>query len=131
MHVTAHTADLLKFLGRHPLLTVAQQRQILDAVAAAVATASAVSQWGEDERLSRAAASVLRREDADAGAVGAFLDALQQAGSRVDWEHPLANGGVAPALNVKAVLKDLHLVLTVAGKDETRQQVLRRLESLP
>jgi hypothetical protein len=131
VHVTAHTADLLKFLGRHPRLTPAHQRHLLEALAAAVTAAPTVFAWGEDERLSRAAASVLRRDDADARAVEGFLDALQQAGSRVDWEQPLANGGVAPALNAKAVLKDLFLVLSVAGKDERRQQVQRRLEAMP
>jgi hypothetical protein len=131
VHVTAHTADLLKFLGRHPLLTPPHQRLVLDSVAAATATAPAVFQWGEDERLSRAAASVLRRDDADGGAVTSFLDALKDAGSRVDWDQPLANVGLAPLLNAKAVLKDLHLVLSAAGKDDARQQVLRRLEALP
>jgi hypothetical protein len=131
VHVTAHTADLLKFLGRHPLLTVAHQRQILEALAATVASAPAVFQWGEDERLSRAAASVLRRDDADRVAVAGYLDALQQAASRVDWEQPLANGGVAPALNAKAVLKDLHLVLSAAGKADAQQEIVRRLQALP
>ncbi|BCS34029.1 hypothetical protein TBR22_A32580 [Luteitalea sp. TBR-22] len=131
VHVTAHTADLLKFLGRHPLLTTAHQRLLLDAVAITVTSAPTVFQWGEDERLSRAAASVLRRDDADPRVIDGFLDTLQQVGSRVDWDQPLANGGVGPALNAKAVLKDLHLVLSVAGKDERRQQVLRRLEALP
>ena len=131
VHVTAHTADLLKFLGRHPLLTAAQQRAILDSVSAAVAAAPAVFQWGEDERLSRAAASILRRDDVDAAGVTAFLDAVKGAGSRVDWDQPLANGGLAPLLNAKAVLKDLHLVLTVAGKEPMRAQVLQRLEAMP
>ncbi len=131
VHVTAHTADLLKFLGRHPLLTAGHQRLILDSVSATVASAPAVFQWGEDERLSRAAASVLRRDDAQTTAVDQFLDALKDMGSRVDWDQPTANGGLAPMLNAKSVLKDLHLVLTVAGKDDTRQRVLRRLEAMP
>jgi len=90
-----------------------------------------VFQWGEDERLSRAAASVLRRDDAHAAVVDRFLDALKAAGSRVDCEQPTANDGLARALNAKAVLKDLHLVLTVAGKDEMRQRVLEALQGLP
>jgi hypothetical protein len=131
VHVIAHTADLLKFLGRHPLLTAGHQRLILDSVAATVVSAPAVFQWGEDERLSRAAASVLRRDDVQAAAVDPFLDALQGLGSRVDWEEPTANGGLAPMLNAKAVLKDLHLVLTVANRDAMRQRVLQRLEAMP
>jgi hypothetical protein len=131
VHVVAHTADLLKFLGRHPLLTPAHQGLILDGVSATVASAPGVFQWGEDERLSRAAASVLRRADVHAAAVDRFLDALKEAGSRVDWDQPTANGGVAPALNAKALLKDLHLVLTVAGKDEMRSRVFEALQGLP
>lgn len=131
VHVTAHTADLLKCLGRHPSLSPAQQRVILDSIAAAVASAPAAFQWGEDERLARAAASILRRADADAAAVGVFLDALEATGDGVDWDQPLAGNGLAPMLNAKAVLKDLHLVLTVASKEAMRQQVLSRLEAMP
>ena len=96
-----------------------------------MAAAPRVFQWGEDERVSRAAASILRREDADEAAVATFLDALKATSSRVDWDQPLAHGGMAPLLNAKAVLKDLHLVLTVANKDQARAEVLQRLEAMP
>jgi hypothetical protein len=131
VHVTAHTADLLKFVGRHPALTQAQQRAILESLASTIVTAPGIFQWGEDERLSRAAASILRRDDADGAAVTAFLESLKATGTRLDWDQPLAGAGLAPMLNAKAVLKDLHVVLTVAGKDAPRQQVLAALDAMP
>lgn len=114
-----------------PLLSPAQQRGILASIAAAATSAPAVFQWGEDERLARAAASIFGREDADTATVGAFLDSLKATGDGVDWDQPLAGNGLAPMLNAKAVLKDLHLVLTVSSKDAMRQQVLSRLEAMP
>lgn len=131
VHVTAHTADLLKFVGRHPSLPRARQQVVLDAVASATVSAPSVFQWGEDERLARAAASILRRADVDDAAVARFLQALAATGVGVDWEQPLAHGGLAPLLNAKAVLKDLHLVLTVAGIAGAREQVQATLDAMP
>ena len=131
VHVTAHTADLLKFLGRHAALPRERQATILTAVARRAATSPTVFAWGEGERLSRAAASVLRRDDVDVAAVDTFLDALLVAARRVDWDRPVDASAVATHENAKGILKDLHLVLSVAGKDDLRQRVLARLEKLP
>ncbi len=130
VHVTAHTADLLKFLGRDPRLTRAQQGVVLGAIADTLVAAPAVFTWGEDERLARAAASVLRRDDVDGELVRTFLETLSAAGRRVDWDRPLAGAGLAPLFNAKTVLKDLYLVLDVAGREDLRRQVLACLEQL-
>ncbi len=129
VHVTAHTADLVKFLARHPGLTAAHQGLVLEALATVV-FASPVFVWGEDERLSRAAASVLRRDDAADPAVGAFLDRLGTAGQGLDWEQPLGGRGLAPLLNARAVLKDLHLVLHAGGQTAMRDRVMKVLQAL-
>ncbi len=64
-HATAHAADLLKFLARSPRLSVQQQTQIVDCVAARLRTAGQVFVWGEDARLAAALAALVQRDDAD------------------------------------------------------------------
>jgi hypothetical protein len=76
VHATAHTADLLKFLGRSPRLTPAGQARIVEAVAARLRTAGVVFAWGEDERLAQALLSLVRRKDFDARPFEAWLGAL-------------------------------------------------------
>src|SRR6185295_18100445 len=50
MHSAAHTADLLKFLGRSRHLDTAGQARLLNAIAQKLATVSLVFTFGEDER---------------------------------------------------------------------------------
>jgi uncharacterized protein DUF2785 len=73
MHSAAHTADLLKFLGRSRYLDAAGQRRILDAVAAKLAAASIVFGFGEDERFARAILALTARTDFDDRAFAAWL----------------------------------------------------------
>lgn len=65
VHATAHTADVLKFLGRSPRLTPAGQAKVVEAVAARLRTAGVVFAWGEDERLAQALISLTLRKDFD------------------------------------------------------------------
>jgi hypothetical protein len=76
IHATAHTADLLKFLGRSPRLTPAGQARIVEAVASRLKTAGVVFAWGEDERLAQALVSLSRRKDFDPKPFEAWLAAL-------------------------------------------------------
>jgi len=70
MHSAAHTADLLKFLGRSRYLDAAGQRQLLDAISDKLAKASVVFTYGEDERLARAVLSLIARSDFSASLCG-------------------------------------------------------------
>ncbi len=65
MHSAAHTADLLKFLGRSRQLTADDQTRVLDAIAAKQSQASVVFTHGEDERFARAILSIVNRPDFD------------------------------------------------------------------
>ena len=65
MHSVAHTADLLKFLGRSRHLQPAQQAAILNGVLDKMGRTEEVLTHGEDERLARAALSITARTDFD------------------------------------------------------------------
>jgi hypothetical protein len=76
VHATAHTADVLKFLGRSPRLTPAGQARIVEAVSSRLRTADVVFTWGEDERLALALLSLARRKDFDTKPLETWLAAL-------------------------------------------------------
>ena len=94
VHATAHTADVLKFLGRSPRLTAAGQARIVEAVATRLRTAGTVFTWGEDERLAQALLSLVRRKDFDPKPFGAWLAALAAENDAL-WKN-------GPAIDPKA-----------------------------
>src|SRR5256885_5263596 len=51
IHATAHTADLIAALARHPLFTEADQAKVLEAVGRRLGTARAIFSFGEKDRL--------------------------------------------------------------------------------
>ena len=75
-HATAHVADLLKFLGRNPKLSVEDQKRMVAAIAQRCRTVPSVLVWGEDARMAAALLSLV----ADKGFEPSIFD---------DWFHAL------------------------------------------
>jgi Protein of unknown function (DUF2785) len=73
MHSAAHTADLLKFLGRSRHLDTAGQARFLTAIGTKLTTVPVVFTHGEDERMARALLSIVNRTDFDQAAFAAWL----------------------------------------------------------
>lgn len=73
LHSVAHTADLLKFLGRSRHLQPAGQAQLLTAVADKLDRVDVPLWAGEDERLARALLSLVGREDFAAEAFATWV----------------------------------------------------------
>lgn len=122
-HATAHAADLLKFLGRSPQLTRAQQARIVEGVAARLRSAGHVFVWGEDARLAAALAAVARRADADPAPFDAWTRQLA-AEHTAAWQDPFEPARYAPvraALNALAELgAELDDGTTSPGTDAIR-----------
>ncbi len=114
MHAVAHTADAFKFLARGPQWAPANLPRLLDAVRTKLMTHDTVFTWGEGARLAAALHAAVRRADADAAVVDAWL-ARWPADHRALW----ANGPVvAPAAfarveNATQVLRALHTLLAM------------------
>ena len=82
MHSCAHTADVLKFLGRNPLLDADGQVAILEGIARkTTAPTGVVFTHGEDDRMAAAVLSILRRDDFEPEALDVFLEELARAGA--------------------------------------------------
>ncbi|MGE0043098.1 MAG: DUF2785 domain-containing protein [Vicinamibacterales bacterium] len=73
MHSVAHTADVLKFLGRSEKLKAADPGRIVEAVAGKIEAAPEVFVWGEDERLAAALRSLVVRPGADTAALEGWV----------------------------------------------------------
>ncbi|HEY2941008.1 MAG TPA: DUF2785 domain-containing protein [Vicinamibacteria bacterium] len=133
MHATAHTADLLKFLGRSPRLRPADQRRILEAVAAKLRAAGQTFAYGENERLAAAVQSLVLRTDFDAAAFTRFLADVAEPGAHLWDKGPLVDPArFAAAQNAKDLLRSLYVALasSPAATEASRSEILKTLEKL-
>jgi hypothetical protein len=136
MHATAHTADLLKFLGRSPRLKPTDQGRILGAIRAKMGAVDHVFVFGENERLARAVESLALRSDFDRASFTAWLDQLKADGRRLWQNGPAIDPArFPPVQNSKDLLRSLYVDLALRGKDrptveEIRGEILHCLEAL-
>lgn len=138
-HSAAHTADLLKFLGRSRHLRPEDQGRILEAIGGKMAApGGAVYTFGEDERLARAVLSLIHREDLDQAAFKAWLERLSGSAEGL-WEGELDLAKFARVQNTKNLLRSLLVLLSAeAAREEgpspaavqARDQVLEALGGL-
>ena len=113
IHTVAHTADLLKFLGRSRHLQPAQQGLILRAIADKVGAVDEVFTHGEDERLARAVLSIAARPDFDEAAFRTWLSSLAPQRSA----GPPTVGALTTAQNRKNLVVALYTVLSTDARD--------------
>lgn len=124
VHATAHTADVLKFLGRSPRLTPAGQARIVEAVASRLKTAGVVFTWGEDERLALALLSLARRKDFDPKPLEAWLAALAAENTAL-WKNGPA---IDPAafVPVRAQKQALVHLAALLAREEAPPEAFRK-----
>jgi len=134
-HSVAHTADLLKFLGRSPKIDAAGAKRVQAAIGLKTGAATTVWIWGEDDRLAAAVISLLRRPDVDAVSFAAFADRFAVAWQQV-WEN---KGGIDPeryaaARNGRNLLAALEVRLALAdpfpAREPARAAVLAALKRM-
>lgn len=109
IHSAAHTADLLKVLGRSRNIDAAGQQLILQGITRKLQAASVVFTHGEDERLARAVLSIVNRKDFEQEGFRAWLT-----GSRpTPAAGPLPTAAhLRASQNVKNFLAKLQVVLS-------------------
>ncbi|HUD70326.1 MAG TPA: DUF2785 domain-containing protein [Dongiaceae bacterium] len=134
-HSVAHTADLLKFLGRSRNLAPAGQRRILGAVALKAGGSTTFWSYGEDDRLAAAVLSILKRDDYDAATLDGWLDRFV-AVWQTAWQDPLAidPARYAAAKNGRDLLAALELQIATsapfAAAEKTRAALLTTLRRM-
>lgn len=85
MHATAHTADLLAALARHPLFAKADQASVLKAITVRLEAAHEIFSYGEQDRLANVAAAIAERADFDRAGFHAWLVEMNNA-DRAIWK---------------------------------------------
>jgi uncharacterized protein DUF2785 len=134
-HSVAHTADLLKFLGRSPKLAPGAQRRILAGVVLKAGGSSTFWTWGEDDRLAAAVLSILKRDDFDPTSLDGWLDRFVAAW-QVVRQDPLTldPARFAAAKNGRNTLTALEVEIGTsapfAAAERTRQAILATLRRM-
>lgn len=133
LHATAHTADLLKFLGRSPRLRSSDQGRILDAIGGKLKGNGRPFVFGENERMAAAVLSLVLRKDSDEPAFEAWLNRLVKEGEGL-WSQPkLDTAQFAAVQNIKDLLRSLLVQLSGLAQpapvnaDSAKKAILDRL----
>jgi len=114
VHATAHTADLLAALARHPRMTAEDQGRILAGVARRLTSAPEVFTQGEQDRLAQAIAALVARPDFDAARFDAWLQELIAAKRRAARTSPPTTAALAAYQNSTYFLQALYVRLSMA-----------------
>jgi imidazolonepropionase-like amidohydrolase len=123
MHSVAHTADLLKFLGRSRHLQPEQQRTILAGMTAKLRRVESPLVDGEDDRLARAVLSIAARPDFDEAGFAAWLKTMAPPERTV---APTA-GQRASDLNVRHLLVSSFAVISADPREASSLARAREL----
>lgn len=107
IHATAHTSDLLKFLGRNPRLATTDQPKILDAIERKLRQDGHSFVFGENERMAAALLSLIRRKDFDQRGFDSWLEHFADQDKSL-WAKPELNvSEFAAVQNSKDLLRSL------------------------
>jgi hypothetical protein len=133
IHATAHTADLLAALAANPLLKNEDQVRLLDAIAHRLSSAHEIFTYGEQDRLSALAATIVVRKDFDAPAFHNWLRALDAADHKVWKDIPPHLELLQTFENDTYMLRGLAAYLSVKGSGpagmEAQKAVLKVLQN--
>ncbi len=130
IHATAHTADLLKALAQHDLLSLDDQHAILDAIERRLSTAHEVYAYGEQDRLALAVKAIISRKDFDGSYFEEWLKKLDAADAAVWKEKPLTPGTLNTYQNRTYLLEALAARLSgekLSANGEAAQAALLRV----
>jgi hypothetical protein len=109
MHSAAHTADLLKFVGRSRYVKPADQTMLLEGIGRKVTT-TPVFTHGEDERFARAVLALVNRPDFDRDAFRTWVTTIKPA--RLETSLPTREQ-LDTAQNVKNLFAKLEVLLSL------------------
>ena len=94
IHATAHTADLLAALVRHPSFAQQDQAAVLRAIWRRLATADVVFAFSEQDRLANAIAAMAERQDFVEAGFESWLHEMDETDQSVWRENPPKMAGL-------------------------------------
>jgi len=94
IHATAHTADLLAAMARHPSFTQQDQESLLKAIGQRLETARTIFSFGEQDRLANAIAAMAARQDFVAAGFESWVYQMDKADQAIWKDSPLQLEGL-------------------------------------
>ena len=134
-HALAHTADLFLVLAKNPNTGSREHNRMLNAISKKlVGSTDWVYIHGEDDRLSRAALEILRRDTLSSAFIKKWLKSFLKPDSG-SWNGAWTNEETARAyFNVRNFLRSLYLQVTteeeLPQKEELEAMVLESIQTL-
>jgi len=131
IHATAHTADLIAALARHPLFTEADQAKVLEAVGKRVETARVIFSFGEQDRLANALAAMAGRADFNLAGFELWVNRMDKADFAIWKDSPPKIDGLQRFENdtylLNAFVARVSLGEMTSGAEEARKAALKSL----
>ena len=132
IHATAHTADLLAALVRHPLFAEADQARLLEAVGKRLATAGTIFSFGEQDRLANAVGAMAGRADFDEAGFVLWVNRMDKADFAIWNDVPPKLEGLQRFENDSYFLSAFVARVSMAGKtsgaEDAKKAVLESLK---
>jgi hypothetical protein len=131
-HALAHTADLMRVLSKNEHTGLVEHKQILSGIAEKlIATSDWVYVHGEDDRLSAAVLSILRRDMLPINSIKEWGKAFTGSKWKGAWN---GEGSSRAFFNVRNFLRSLYLQITtedeIPRKEEKEQIFLDAIKNL-
>jgi hypothetical protein len=132
IHATAHTADLIAALARHPLFTEGDQARVMEAVGRRVETARVIFSFGEQDRLANALAAMAGRADFNLAGFELWVSRMDKADFAIWKESPPRIDGLQRFENdsylLSAFVARVSLGEMTSGAEEARKAALGSLK---
>ena len=132
IHATAHTADLIAALARHPLFTEADQAKVLEAAGKRVETARVIFSFGEQDRLANALAAMAGRADFNLAGFELWVNRMDKADFSIWRESPPKIDGLRRFENdtylLSAFVARVSLGQMTSGVEEAKKAALGSLK---
>ena len=132
IHATAHTADLLAALARHPSFTKQDQGRVLTAIGQRLATAGTIFGFGEQDRLANVLAAIAERKDFEAAGFEAWILEMDRADFSIWNDSPPLLEGLRRFENDSYLLRGFVARVSQgeisAAAEEARRTALKSLQ---
>jgi hypothetical protein len=131
-HALAHTADLMRVLSRNEHTGLVEHKQILSGIAKKlIASSDWVYVHGEDDRLSVAVLTILRRDMLPINSIKEWAKSFTGSKWKGAWNE---DGSSRAFFNVRNFLRSLYLQITIEDelprKEEKEQILLDAIQNL-
>jgi hypothetical protein len=132
IHATAHTADLLAALARHPSFTEQDQGAVLRALWRKLATADVVFAYGEQDRLANVIAAMAMRADFDEAGFALWVNQMDKTDFAIWKDSPPKLEGLQRFENdtyfLSAFVARLSQGEMTSGAEEAKKVALKSLK---